>query len=152
MSVHLVRADGEGHAETSPWGRLTMTAPSRISVLVADDAEDVRAALGELLDGDARFRLVGSAGDAIEAADLALELGPDLAIVDVRMPGGGGEEACRRIRAGSPTTCVIALSAVASPSLQRRMAAAGAAAYLTKGVPGDELLDDLAQIVRGARS
>jgi DNA-binding NarL/FixJ family response regulator len=121
-------------------------------VLVADDAEDVRTALGELLDGDERFRLVGSAGDATEAVVLALELGPDLAVVDVRMPGGGGVEACQRIRAGSPATCVVALSAFSTPSLQRRMAAAGAAAYLTKGAPGNELLDDLADIVREARS
>lgn len=123
-----------------------------ISVLLADDAAAVRIALGELLDGDDRFRVVGSAVDATEAIALTLELSPDLALVDVRMPAGGGVEACRRIRAGAPATCVIALSAVTSPSLRRRMVDAGATAYLMKGVPGDELLDQLAEIVTAARS
>lgn len=128
-----------------------MTPSDSFSVIVADDADDVREAMGELLDGDPRFRLVGSAGDASAAVALAVERHPDLAVVDVRMPGGG-VEACRQIRAGAPTTCVVALSAFATPSLRRRMADAGAAAYLTKGTAGDELLDQLAEIVRGARS
>lgn len=129
-----------------------MTEARPISVLLADDAAVVRIALGELIDGDDRFHVVGSAGDATEAIALALELCPDLALVDVRMPGGGGVEACRKIREALPTICVVALSAVSSPSLRRRMADAGADAYLTKGTCGDELLDELAEIVTAARS
>ena len=123
-----------------------------ISVIIADDAEEVRTALSQLVSADDRFSLVAAAGEGDEAVSLADALRPDLVVVDVRMPGGGGIEACRRIRTVSPASCVVALSASASPSLRRRMAEAGAAAYLTKDTLGYDLLDRLVEIVTGART
>jgi CheY-like chemotaxis protein len=99
---------------------------------------------------DDRLRLLGSARDGDEAVALARALQPDLAVVDVRMPGGGGPEACRRIRALSPGTLVVALSGSSSPTLRRRMAGAGAIAYLTKET--EDLLDQLVALGRGQPS
>ena len=123
-----------------------------ISVIIADDAPEVRTALGQLISSDARFSLVGAAADGDEAVGLADALQPDLAVVDVRMPGGGGIEACLCIRAVSPSSCVVGLSAFASPTLRRRMAEAGAAAYLTKDTLRYDLLDRLVEIVTAART
>jgi DNA-binding NarL/FixJ family response regulator len=121
----------------------------KVTVLIADDAEPVREALGQLLGRDPRFELVGSARDADEAAVLAARFRPDLAVLDVRMGAGGGPAACGRIRVVSPATVVVALSALDTPSSRRRMAASGAAAYLVKGSTGSDLLDRLWVIATG---
>ena len=115
---------------------------AQVTVLIADDAATVRRALGQLLAADPRFALVAVAGDGDEAASLAADCRPQLAVLDVRMGGGGGPSAAERIRTASPDTVVVALSALDTPSSRRRMAAAGAKAYLVKGAT-DDLLDRL---------
>ena len=115
---------------------------AQVTVLIADDAATVRRALGQLLAADPRFALVAVAGDGDEAAALAADCRPQLAVLDVRMGGGGGPSAAERIRTASPDTVVVALSALDTPSSRRRMAAAGAKAYLVKGAT-DDLLDRL---------
>lgn len=116
-----------------------------VRVVVVDDSPDVVATLSSVLDADGRFSVVGSALSPVDVDALAA-LVPDLAIVDVKMPDGGGFAATRRILELSPTTLVVALSAFSTPSLRRRMQEAGAVAYLTKGMLGDDLLDQLADI------
>ena len=71
-------------------GQLDRTDPGSIGVLVADDEPEVRAALAELIEAEPGLRLVGTARDAEEAVELAGRSRPDVALVDVRMPGGGG--------------------------------------------------------------
>ncbi len=66
-----------------------------IRVLIADDEPQVREALGELVRGDPSLELVGKVGDASRAVDLAGAIQPDVVIVDVRMPEGGGPRAAR---------------------------------------------------------
>src|SRR3954451_11436669 len=78
-------------------------------VLIADDDPDVRAALRAQLTGG--FEIVAAAADTDEAIALAAEHQPDLAVVDVQMPGGGGLRATREIRAAAPRTAIVALSA-----------------------------------------
>jgi DNA-binding NarL/FixJ family response regulator len=117
-----------------------------IGLIIADDAQRVRQALAQLIMNDDRLRLLGSARDGDEAVALASALQPDLAVLDVRMPGGGGPDACRRILARSPHTRVVALSGSSSPALRRRMAGAGAVAYLTKET--ENLLDQLVELAR----
>jgi DNA-binding NarL/FixJ family response regulator len=120
-----------------------------VTVVIADDAEQVRQALSQLISADARFELRGVANDGIEAAELVERHLPDLAILDVKMGGGGGVRAARRIRIVSPGTRIVALSAFDSPSNQRRMREAGASAYLVKGAVGENLLDRLWELARG---
>jgi DNA-binding NarL/FixJ family response regulator len=106
-------------------------------VLIADDDPDVRAALRAQLTGG--FEIVAAAADTDEAIALAAEHQPDLAVVDVQMPGGGGLRATREIRAAAPRTAIVALSADESERIVLDMLTAGAVTYVRKGVGAEEL-------------
>src|SRR4051794_4643393 len=107
-------------------------------VLIADDDPDVRAVLTTQLAG--RFDVVGAAADTDEAIALATDTRPDIAIVDVQMPGGGGLRATREIFEATPETTIVALSADESERIVLDMLRAGAVAYVRKGVAADELV------------
>jgi DNA-binding NarL/FixJ family response regulator len=115
-------------------------------VLIADDDPDVRAVLAAQLDG--RFEVVGTAADTDEAIALAADVRPDVAIVDVQMPGGGGLRATREICEATPETAIVALSADESERVVLDMLRAGAVAYVRKGVPADELASLLSEALR----
>ena len=83
---------------------------ARVRVLIADDDGRMRGALSDLIRQERTLQLVGAVSDAAAAVDLAEQEQPDVALVDVRMPGGGGAKAAREIRRRSPNTRVIALS------------------------------------------
>ena len=83
----------------------------RIRVLIAEDEPAVRSALADLLASDPAVDVVGMGADADEAIALARETLPDVALVDVKMPAGGGPRAARGVHEVSPYTRVIALSA-----------------------------------------
>jgi DNA-binding NarL/FixJ family response regulator len=115
-------------------------------VLIADDDPDVRAVLSAQLAGG--FDVVGAAADTDEAIALALDARPDLAIVDVQMPGGGGLRATREICEGAPETAIVALSADESERVVLDMLRAGAVAYVRKGVDAKELAALLHEALR----
>ncbi|HXF57110.1 MAG TPA: EAL domain-containing protein [Actinomycetota bacterium] len=121
----------------------------RIRVLIAEDEPEVRDALVELLSTEASVEVVAAAGDADEAIALAQEHLPDVAVLDVRMPGGGGPRAAREIRARCPGTRLVALSAFGDRGTVLEMLRAGAVGYLVKGVPTDEVLDAIHRAARG---
>ncbi|MBI4259855.1 MAG: EAL domain-containing protein, partial [Actinobacteria bacterium] len=123
-----------------------------IRVLIAEDEAAVREALSELIRTERGLELVGAAADADEAISMAVELGPDVAIVDVKMPGGGGQRAAREIRASSPATRVIALSAYDDRGTVFDMLRAGASGYLVKGVPAGEIVQTIHLAMRGQGS
>jgi DNA-binding NarL/FixJ family response regulator len=113
---------------------------SVITVVVADDDRTFSAALQEVIVTAPQLRLVGLAGDAIEAVALAERHRPDVVVLDVRMPGGG-VEAAREVRRRSPATSIIALSAYEDRENVASMAGAGAHAYLVKGrVTSDDVV------------
>jgi EAL domain-containing protein (putative c-di-GMP-specific phosphodiesterase class I) len=120
-----------------------------LRVLVAEDDDDMRAALVTLIQSEASFELVGAAADAAEAVKLAASSRPDVALVDVRMPQGGGTAAAIGIRKSSPDTKVIALSAHDDRSTVLRMLQAGAVGYLVKGVRVDEIIDAIKTVKEG---
>jgi DNA-binding NarL/FixJ family response regulator len=109
-------------------------------VLVVDDQSPVRDVLARLLD-EAGFTVVGTAGDGAGAVREALALEPDVVVMDVRMPVMGGIEATASIRERLPGIRVVMLSAYEDSALQQEAQAAGAAAYLVKGCPSEDLLD-----------
>jgi DNA-binding NarL/FixJ family response regulator len=111
-----------------------------IRVLVAEDAPVVRTALAALISAVPDLELVGMAEDAVEAIELARVTHPDVAIIDVKMPGGGGSRATREILWHSPETRVLALSARAERDCVLEMREAGAACYMLKGTPADQIL------------
>ena len=111
-----------------------------IGVLIADDDQNVLDVLTALVTSEPTLRVVGAVRDAESAIDVAGKLNPDVALVDARMPGGGGVRAAREIRRRSPSTSVIAVSAHEDPHTVVSMLEAGAIAYVAKGDSTDEIL------------
>ena len=120
-----------------------------IRVLIADDETEVRAALAELISSEDDLELVGAAGDADEAIELAIAKTPDVALVDVKMPAGGGPRAAREICRTSPQTRVLALSAYEDKTTVMEMLRAGAVGYLVKGTAPEEIVASIGRAMRG---
>ncbi|MDH4111109.1 MAG: EAL domain-containing protein [Actinomycetota bacterium] len=123
-----------------------------IRVLIADDEPALRGALADLLEHEDDVILIGSAGDADEAIALAGDEHPDVALVDVSMPAGGGARAAREIARCSPDTRVIALSAFEDRPTVLEMLRAGAVGYLVKGTAGEEIVDSIQKVMAGGAS
>jgi EAL domain-containing protein (putative c-di-GMP-specific phosphodiesterase class I)/CheY-like chemotaxis protein len=111
-----------------------------ITVLVADDEIEVRRALADVIEEDPTMVLVGAARDAEEAIELAGTYQPDVALLDVIMPGGGGARAAHEIRACSPETKMLAFSAHQDGTSVREMLEQGVTGYLVKGSSIEEIL------------
>jgi PAS domain S-box-containing protein len=112
----------------------------RLRVLLVDDHKIVREGIQLMLAGEPDIEIVGQAGNGREAVELARRLRPDVVVMDVSMPVMSGDEATRRIRQDLPQTRVVALSMHDSAAVAERMRGAGAAAYLLKTAPADDLL------------
>jgi two-component system, NarL family, nitrate/nitrite response regulator NarL len=123
-----------------------MTARSR--VLVADDhaptREDIRAAV----DSDPRFTVVALAADAAEAIQAALRERPDVALLDMRMPGSGAAAAWE-ITARLPAKRAVMLTVSRSDEDLFAALRAGVSGYLLKDMPFEEIGDELAQVLDG---
>ncbi len=115
-----------------------MTAP--LSILLVDDHEVVRRGLAALLEGNDEWKVVGEAADGRTAVQLALEMRPDLVLMDVGMPELNGFEAARQIRATLPNTEVLILTMHDGEQLVREVIAAGARGYVLKSDAGRQLL------------
>ena len=126
--------------------------PDPIRVLLADDEPGLRLALSELLSHVEEVELIGTAADAEEAIRIAEAGRPDVALVDVRMPEGGGPHAARGITRVSPTTRVIALSAFEDRQNVLEMLRAGAVGYLVKGAAAEELVEGIQRVAGGGTS
>jgi DNA-binding NarL/FixJ family response regulator len=117
-----------------------------VRVLIADDNASMRGALGDMLSSEPGYLVVGVAADSESAIDLAGMHHPDVAILDVKMPGGGGMRAAEGIRSASPGTRIVALSAWDDQETMQRMRQAGASGYLVKGAAPDDLMEIIARI------
>ena len=128
-----------------------MTSPGarRIRVLVADDDPLIRGAVADILGSEPDIDLVGVASDALEAIAIAEAADPDVALVDVRMPGGGGPGAAVGIHEASPATRVVAYSVYDDSTSIREMIHAGAIGYVVKGASLDEVLEAIRRASRG---
>ncbi|MCA1834757.1 MAG: EAL domain-containing protein [Actinobacteria bacterium] len=111
-----------------------------MNVLLADDDTDFRRLLSLIVDTDRSLTLVGAAADADEAVRLANDTQPDVALLDVGMPNGGGVKAALEIREVSPATQILALSGSGEREAVIRMLRAGAIAYLIKGATPSEIV------------
>jgi EAL domain-containing protein (putative c-di-GMP-specific phosphodiesterase class I)/AmiR/NasT family two-component response regulator len=123
-----------------------------IRVLLADDEPGLRVALSELLSHVEQVELIGTAADAEEAIRIAEVGRPDVALIDVRMPEGGGPHAARGITRVSPATRVIALSAYEDRANVLEMLRAGAVGYLVKGAAAEELVEGIQRVAGGGTS
>lgn len=120
-----------------------------ISVLVVDDHEVVRAGLRSLLGKRKDISVVGVAADAAEAVERAAATKPDVVIMDVRMPGSSGVEACREIRSRFPKTNVLMLTSYADEDAILASILAGASGYLLKDSTGRELVQAVTVVASG---
>jgi DNA-binding NarL/FixJ family response regulator len=120
------------------------TSRTPISVVIADDADLVRRMTAELIATDDAFVVVAEVDDAPGAIAVAQQCRPDIAVLDVNMPGGGGVHAATAIHDVSPRTRVVAYSVYDDETTRGDMYEAGVVAYVVKG--RDALLDVLRQV------
>ena len=121
-----------------------------VRAVVVDDHPVVREGLRALL-SEAGVEVVGEAADGRAALAVIREVRPELAVVDVALPGLSGIELCRRIRRRLPQVQVVLLSMFDEPAWRAEAARAGAAAYLLKGMAPAELVEAIDRVVKGER-
>lgn len=112
----------------------------RLRILLADDHEIVREGLKRVLETQADLELVGEAGDGKEAIAKAIELKPDLILMDLSMPEMGGIEAAHQLVRAVPQTRVIGLTVHESQAYVSEFLKSGAQGYLLKRASTEELL------------
>lgn len=110
-----------------------------IRILVADDHPVYRDGLRLTLDGWDEASLIGEARDGTEAVELAAELGPDVVLMDLQMPGRSGVEATRAIVERDPSVAVVVLTMFEDDDLVIAAMRAGARGYLVKGATREDL-------------
>jgi two-component system, NarL family, invasion response regulator UvrY len=123
----------------------------QIKIILADDHANVRQGLRRLLDRSPRVKVVGEAGDGIEALYLANHLKPDVLLLDVEMPGMKGVEVAKRLLESAPSVQVLALSGYTEKRYILGMFASGAAGYLTKDEAPKLLINAIQEIAAGRR-
>ena len=121
-----------------------------LSVLIVDDHEVVRVGLATLLGRRDDLRVVGVAANGTEGVALASTTRPDVVVMDVRMPGESGIEACREIRSQLPATRVLMLTSYADEDAVLASILAGASGYLLKDTTGQDLAEAILRVAGGA--
>ncbi|MGB7340805.1 MAG: response regulator transcription factor [Phototrophicaceae bacterium] len=120
-----------------------------IRILIADDHSVVRAGLRSLLEHQGHFKVVAEASTGEEAIRFAKDNQPDVAVLDIRMPGISGIEACRQIKEAVPSCHVIMLTSYAEDELVMAAIQAGAAGYVLKRIGDNELVQAVERVSRG---
>jgi DNA-binding NarL/FixJ family response regulator len=121
----------------------------RIRILIADDHAVLRTGLRMLIGSQRDLDVVGEASDGDEAVRKAAALRPDVALVDISMPGSGGIKAIERIREAAPATRVVVLTMHDMPAYLRAALAAGASGYVVKRAADSALLAAIRDVHRG---
>lgn len=120
-----------------------------LRLLLVDDHEVVRLGMKTLLERHPSFAVVGEAGSEDEAVEQALTHQPDIVLMDIRLSGGSGIDACRRIMAELPETKVIMLTSFAEDELLFGAIRAGAVGYVLKQVGTGDLVRAIEAAARG---
>lgn len=122
-----------------------------IRLLLADDQELIRTALERLFDLEGDFAVVASVSRGDEVEEAAARTRPDVALLDVEMPGLDGIAACARLAARVPACRCLILTTFGRPGFLRRAMESGAAGFLVKDAPFDELTAAIRQVAAGGR-
>jgi DNA-binding NarL/FixJ family response regulator len=120
-----------------------------VTVLIADDHPVVREGLRGMLAAEPRISVVAEAASGAEAVAMAARHRPDVVLMDLRMPGGDGVQATARILAATPASRVVVLTTYESDADIVRAVEAGAAGYLLKDTPRQDLADAILAAARG---
>jgi DNA-binding NarL/FixJ family response regulator len=116
-------------------------------VFLVDDHELIRAGIRAELQGAVDF--VGEADEVDAASEMILERSPDVVLLDVHMPGGGGLEVLRRVHAASTSVRFLALSVSDAAEDVIALVRAGARGYVTKNISGPDLVDAIVRVAAG---
>jgi two-component system response regulator DevR len=117
--------------------------------MLVDDHEVVRLGLRTLIDQHPNFEVVAEAASAREAVEKTKAHKPDVVVMDIRLKGGSGIEACQEITANYPATKVIMLTSYAEDEMLFSAIRAGAAGYVLKQIGGEDLIRAIEAISRG---
>ena len=120
-----------------------------VRVLIVDDQALMREGLRTLLDAQEGIEVVGEAEDGLDALEKVSELGPDVALVDVRMPRMNGVELAERLSAEHPRVAVVILITFDDDEYVAGALGAGARGYLLKDTPSKELAEAAIRAMRG---
>jgi two-component system, NarL family, response regulator DevR len=120
-----------------------------VRIFLLDDHEIVRRGLRELFEGEADFEVVGEAADAEEAMARVPPTRPDVAVLDVRLPGTSGIEVCRDLSATMPDLKCLMLTSFADDDALFSAVLAGASGYLLKQIRGTGLVSAVRQVAEG---
>ncbi|HEY5984280.1 MAG TPA: response regulator transcription factor [Anaerolineales bacterium] len=118
-------------------------------LLLVDDHEVVRLGLKSLLERHPQFEVVGEAGSAREALEQVAALKPDVVLMDIRLPGTSGIEACEEIVNKYPATRVIMLTSYAEDEMLFSAIRAGASGYILKQIGSTDLIKAIESVSRG---
>ena len=121
----------------------------QIRIVIADDHEVVRMGIKALLHQHPELRVVGEAATGNEAVEQAVIHQPDVVVMDIRMPGMSGVDACRKIVQQLPNTRVVMLTSFAEDELLFAAIRAGAAGYVLKRIGSDDLVRTITAVAHG---
>lgn len=124
-----------------------MGTPVRVYLL--DDHELVRRGLRDLLSAEPDIEIVGESGSAVRATQEIVELAPDVAVLDGRLPDGSGIEVCRDVRAANPDVRALILTSYDDDDALFAAIMAGADGYVLKQIAGTDLVDGIRRIAAG---
>jgi DNA-binding NarL/FixJ family response regulator len=114
---------------------------TRLRVIIVDDSGEVLSALGRIIDKQVDLELIGVASSVDDGVLLVRQLQPDVVVLDVNMPDGGGLRAAKEMVVVAPAARLIAFSAFDKTLIRRAMTVAGVSAYISKSGDIRELLD-----------
>lgn len=120
-----------------------------MKIVIADDQTEFRSGLRDLLSSVPDIEVVGEAANGAQAVDAALRLAPDITLMDIRMPVMDGIAATAAIRSQNANACVLVLTTFDEDRLVRDSMRAGAAGYLLKGTPLEDMLSIFSLALRG---
>ena len=121
----------------------------KVRIMLVDDHEVVRKGLAALISAEEDMEVIGEASDGPEAVRLARIYRPRVVVMDVRMPGGGGVEACRELRDHNPETDVIMLTSYSDDEALFNSIMAGAAGFVLKQIRGRDLVETIRRVADG---
>jgi two-component system response regulator DesR len=122
-----------------------------IRVLIAEDQAMIRGALASLLGLEPDIEVVAQASRGDQVLDTALRVRPDVALLDIEMPGVSGLDAAEQLLAAMPDCRILILTTFGRPGYLRRAMASGVAGFMLKDAPADELAGAIRRAVRGER-
>jgi two-component system, NarL family, response regulator DesR len=135
---------GDGVTESGKAGRT-------IRVLLAEDQAMIREALAALLSFEEDIEVVAQVGRGDEVADAAARSAPDVALLDIEMPGMDGLTAAAALRASRPATKIVILTTFGRPGYLRRAMESGVSGFIVKDSPADKLAQTIRKVLDGQR-